>query len=69
MHSAISKVTQRIMQRSAKTRAAYLADLDANIRPGPRRKRLSEEEAFRTTTGDSPADEAWERLICRAQSY
>lgn len=42
MHSAISKVTNRITERSAKTRAAYLADLEANIRPGPRRKPLSE---------------------------
>ena len=42
MNSTIQKVTDRIQKRSAKTRKAYLAAVDANIRPGPRRKRLSE---------------------------
>ena len=42
MNSAIQKVTERIQKRSAKSRKAYLAAVDANIRPGPRRKRLSE---------------------------
>ncbi|MDB2439209.1 phosphogluconate dehydratase [Hellea sp.] len=42
MNSAIQKVTNRIQKRSAKTRKAYLAAVKANIRPGPRRKRLSE---------------------------
>lgn len=38
----LQSVTDRIIERSAKTRAAYLADCEANMRPGPRRKRLSE---------------------------
>jgi len=42
MNSTIQKVTKRIQKRSAKTRKAYLAAIKANIRPGPRRKRLSE---------------------------
>ena len=42
LNSKIAEVTERIQKRSAKTRKAYLAAVDANIRPGPRRKRLSE---------------------------
>ena len=42
MNSTIQKVTERIQKRSAKTRKAYLSAVEANIRPGPRRKRLSE---------------------------
>jgi len=42
MNSTIQMVTDRIQKRSAKSRKAYLAAVDANIRPGPRRKRLSE---------------------------
>ena len=42
MNSTIQMVTERIQKRSAKTRKAYLAAIEANIRPGPRRKRLSE---------------------------
>ena len=42
MNSIIQKVTERIIKRSAKSRAAYLKAVEANIRPGPRRKRLSE---------------------------
>jgi len=42
MNSIIQDVTARIQERSAKTRKAYLADCEANIRPGPRRKRLTE---------------------------
>ena len=42
MHATIQKVTDRIVKRSAKTRTAYLEDIEANIRPGPRRKLLSE---------------------------
>lgn len=42
MHSTIHDVTQRIIERSKETRAAYLADCEANMRPGPRRKRLTE---------------------------
>jgi len=38
----VQDVTARIQERSAKTRKAYLADCEANIRPGPRRKRLTE---------------------------
>ena len=42
MNSTIQKVTERIQKRSAKSRKAYLAAIENNIRPGPRRKRLSE---------------------------
>ena len=42
MNSTIEKVTARIIKRSAKSRKAYLEAVQANIRPGPRRKRLSE---------------------------
>ncbi len=42
MNSTIEKVTARIQKRSADTRKAYLAAVKTNIRPGPRRKRLSE---------------------------
>ena len=42
MNSTIQKVTERIIKRSAKSRAAYLKAVEANIRPEPRRKRLSE---------------------------
>ena len=42
LNPKIAEVTERIQKRSAKTRKAYLAAVDANIRPGPRRKRLSE---------------------------
>ena len=42
INSTIQMVTERIQKRSAKTRKAYLAAVEANIRPGPRRKRLSE---------------------------
>ena len=38
----IADVTARITKRSAKTRKAYLKAVEANLRPGPRRKRLSE---------------------------
>lgn len=38
----IQAVTDRIAKRSEKTRAAYLSACRANMRPGPRRKRLSE---------------------------
>ena len=42
MSSVIQSVTQRIIKRSSKTRTAYLAAMKDNMRPGPRRKRLSE---------------------------
>ncbi len=42
MNPIIQDVTARIIERSKETRAAYLADCKANMRPGPRRKRLSE---------------------------
>ena len=42
MNPTIKKVTDRIIERSKTTRAAYLADCEKNMRPGPRRKRLSE---------------------------
>jgi len=41
MHSAIEAVTARIVERSKPTRERYLAAVDANIRPGPRRIKLS----------------------------
>lgn len=42
LNSKIAEVTERIQNRSAKSRKAYLAAIKANIRPGPRRSRLSE---------------------------
>lgn len=42
MNPTIQKVTDRIIERSKTTRAAYLRDCEQNMRPGPRRKRLSE---------------------------
>jgi len=38
----LQAVTDRIVERSAATRSAYLEDCRANMRPGPRRRRLSE---------------------------
>ena len=38
----IDAVTRRIIERSKHTRAAYLGALDANLKDGPRRRRLSE---------------------------
>lgn len=38
----LQAVTDRIATRSAKSREAYLAACEKNMRPGPRRKRLSE---------------------------
>jgi phosphogluconate dehydratase len=38
----LQAVTDRIIERSAATRSAYLEDCRANMRPGPRRRRLSE---------------------------
>ena len=42
MQADILKVTARIVERSKKTRAAYLAHCKENMREGPRRRRLSE---------------------------
>ncbi len=42
MHAVIAKVTERIISRSKKTRAGYLAQVEAGYREGPRRKFLSE---------------------------
>lgn len=38
----LQAVTDRIIERSAATRSAYMEDCRANMRPGPRRRRLSE---------------------------
>jgi len=42
LNATINDVTERIKKRSAKTRTAYLADIERNIRKGPRRNFLSE---------------------------
>ena len=42
MSSTIQSITERIIKRSKKTRSKYLAAMKDNMRPGPRRKRLSE---------------------------
>jgi len=42
INSTIDAVTDRIIKRSEKTRATYLKAMRENIRPGPRRKRLTE---------------------------
>ncbi|RBI00808.1 phosphogluconate dehydratase, partial [Xanthomonas oryzae pv. oryzae] len=41
LHPNIQAVTDRIRKRSAPSRAAYLAGLDAALREGPFRSRLS----------------------------
>lgn len=41
LHPAIAAVTERIRKRSARSRAAYLAGIDAAHREGPMRERLS----------------------------
>lgn len=41
-NALIQAVTDRIIKRSKETRQAYLADCKANMRPGPRRRRLTE---------------------------
>lgn len=42
MNDVIKKVTDRVIKRSAKSRAGYLAQIEENFREGPRRKFLSE---------------------------
>jgi phosphogluconate dehydratase len=42
INATIDAVTDRIIKRSEKTRATYLKAMRENIRPGPRRKRLTE---------------------------
>lgn len=42
INSKLAIVTQRIQDRSKCSRKAYLDDIQKNIRPGPRRKKLSE---------------------------
>jgi len=42
MNSTIQAVTERIIKRSKSTRDAYLAAMKDNMRPGPRRRRLTE---------------------------
>jgi len=41
LHPTIHAITERIRQRSAPSRAAYLAGIDAALREGPFRSRLS----------------------------
>ncbi|HBN53242.1 MAG TPA: phosphogluconate dehydratase, partial [Stenotrophomonas sp.] len=41
LHPKIHAITERIRQRSAPSRAAYLAGIDAALREGPFRSRLS----------------------------
>lgn len=42
MNPTIQSVTERIIKRSKATREIYLAAMQENMRPGPRRKRLTE---------------------------
>ena len=42
MHPAVQAVTERVIERSRPTRTRYLAAVDAHIRPGPRRVKLTE---------------------------
>ncbi|WP_409433585.1 phosphogluconate dehydratase [Litorimonas sp. RW-G-Af-16] len=42
VNAKLLEVTERIKKRSAKSRAAYLAACEDNMRDGPRRRRLSE---------------------------
>ena len=51
IHSAIQDVTARITKRSKKSRAGYLAACKAQMREGPRRKRLSEGNVAHASAG------------------
>ena len=50
-HSAIQDVTERIIARSQKSRAGYLAACEAQMREGPRRRRLSEGNIAHASAG------------------
>jgi len=50
-HSVIKKVTDRIIERSKKSREGYLAACEAQMREGPRRKRLSEGNIAHASAG------------------
>ena len=50
-HSVIQDVTNRIVGRSKESRAAYLAACEAQMREGPRRKRLSEGNIAHASAG------------------
>ena len=51
IHAAIQDVTARITERSKKSRAGYLAACKAQMREGPRRKRLSEGNVAHASAG------------------
>jgi len=50
-HSVIQDVTARIIKRSKKSRTGYLAACEAQMREGPRRKRLSEGNIAHASAG------------------
>lgn len=41
LHPQLQAITERVIRRSAASRAAYLAAIDASLREGPFRSRLS----------------------------
>ena len=51
IHPAIQDVTARIIKRSKKSRAGYMAACKAQMREGPRRKRLSEGNVAHASAG------------------
>ncbi len=50
-HSVIKKVTDRVIERSKASRQGYLAACEAQMREGPRRKRLSEGNIAHASAG------------------
>jgi len=50
-HPVIQDVTARIIARSKKSRAGYLAACEAQMRDGPRRRRLSEGNVAHASAG------------------
>lgn len=50
-HSVIKHVTHRIIERSKRSREGYLAACEAQMRDGPRRKRLSEGNIAHASAG------------------
>jgi phosphogluconate dehydratase len=58
LHPVIAEVTQRIVERSRKSRATYLAKIDAARSDGPQRKRLSCGNLAHGFAACGPADKA-----------
>ena len=64
LHPTVAAVTDRIRQRSAPTRSAYLARLEQARRAGPVRKGLSCTNLAHTFAASAPNDKAVLREAC-----